>query len=443
MPDAKRQAPNAEGRKPKAGSADRLSSPPRAKLEAPLLTAASALRRVILARQGLLRWQGGKGEFAEGVPWHEELKGSEGTYEALRRLEAVQLDPVNVVAPNHHLVFSNRVGEYRPEHLEALYPQKRVFEYWAQARCILPVEDWPLFECRRERWRLEHTLEGMTVHNRSSTYAEEILEAVQHIRQRLKAEGPLPTRTLDTGKRVRGYWGFTAKATSQAIEHLWEAGEIVVSHRQGDERHFTLAENWLPSPTPSPPWQGGEGGLKARLLKFIRAYGVVDGFDPRLGWRNWPPGERKPELERLERDGTLIPLQLEGVRRKYYLWAELVPLLEALQTANIAPDVHFLSPLDNLLWRRERISDVFGFDYRWEIYVPDHKRRYGPYVLPILEGETFVGRLDARLDRAARKLVVRRVFWEGKPNKLRQERVRKALQRFASRLGAEVEHPEV
>lgn len=440
MPSAKRKAQSAKGLKPKAKRSPSTSG--RGIGERGLSTTPSALRRAILAQQGLLRWQGGTGEFAEGVPWLEQLKGSAGALEVLRRLEAVQLDPVNVIAPNHHLVFANRVGGYKPEHLEALYPQKRVFEYWAQARCILPVEDWPLFGWRRERWKLEHTLEAMMVNSRDRAYEREIHEAIGHIRQKLADGASLPARALDTGKKVRGNWGFAAKATSQAMEHLWWAGDIVVSHRMGDERHFALADAWLPSPKGR--GAGGEGLLQAKLLKFIRAYGVFDayGTGSRLGWREWEAGEKAAELERLVREGTIIPLQLDPIKRKYYLWAELLPLLDSLQTAKVATDVYFLSPLDNLMWRRERISDLFGFDYKWEIYVPDERRKYGPYVLPILEGETFVGRLDARMSRASKKLVVRRIFWEGKPNKLRAERVWKALQGFASRLGAEVEYLE-
>ncbi|MER3482237.1 MAG: hypothetical protein C4332_02830 [Meiothermus sp.] len=436
MSRVKGQETRAKSRKLKAKSVYRLPSTVDRK---PLATTLSALRRLVLAQQGLLRWQGGVGEFAEGIPWQEKFKGAEGTLEVLRKLEAVQLDPVNVIAPNHHLVFANRVGNYKPEHLEALYPQKQVFEYWAQARCVLPVEDWPLFEWRREKWRLEPMVEGAGIFNRSSSYAEEVLEAIAHVRERLRADGPLPTRLLDTGKKVRGYWGFTAKATSQAVEHLWEAGEIVVAGRKNDERHFALADGWLPADAQTVH----NAHLQAKLLKFIRAYGVFDayGTGSRLGWRDWEAGEKQSELERLGREGVLIPLELEGIKRKYYLWAELLPLLESLRTVTVASDIYFLSPLDNLMWRRERISDLFGFDYKWEIYVPDEKRKYGPYVLPILEGETFIGRLDARMDRANKRLVVKRIFWETKPNKLRQERVRKALQGFASRLGAEVEYP--
>lgn len=399
----------------------------------------SALRKLILARQGLLAWRGGKGAFAEGALWRDELKGHEGVLQALKRLEAVQLDPVNVIAPNHHLVLGNRVGGYKPTHLEALYPQKQIFEYWAQARCILPIEDWPLFEWRRERWKLEHTLEAMQYGSRSEPYERHVLEAIEYIRQKLTLEGSLPARALDTGKKVRGNWGFTAKASSQAMEHLWWAGEIVVAQRKSDERHFALTHSWLPTPTAHRPvTEPGDGGQAENLLKYIRAYGVFDGSDPRMGWRNWPGGKRKPELEGLLKAKQIIPLEIEGLRSKrtYYLWAELAEMLEGLSASKVSPKVWFLPPLDNLLWRRERIGDLFGFDYKWEIYVPEHKRNYGPYILPMLDGERFIGRLRARMNREQKQLEVEQIFWEVPASQSTWARVKKALEGFADSLGA-------
>lgn len=395
----------------------------------PIETTPSALRRVILARQGLLEWSGGRGGGAEGGLWREELGGPEGVLEVLRRLEAVQIDPVNVVAPNHHLVLHNRLRGYRGEHLEALYPARRVFEYWAQARCILPIEDWALFGLRRQRWRLEHTIYD----RHGEPYESEIYEAIAHIRQRLEVEGPLSARMFDNGRKVRGYWGFTTKATSQAIEHLWEAGELVVAYRKGDERYFALTSQWFPDLPQAP------ADPQAKLMKFVRAYGVIDANDQRLGWLPIGAAERKALLEPLLRQGLLLPLHLEGLRRRYYLWAELLPLLEALEGAKVAPRVTLLSPLDNLLWRRERIQDLWGFEYRWEIYVPEPKRRYGPYVLPVLEGEALVARVDARMDRPQGRLRVRQLWWEREPTAAQVKRLWRALADLARTQGVELE----
>jgi uncharacterized protein YcaQ len=397
----------------------------------PLETTSSALRRLLLARQGLLEWSGGRGEWAEGGLWREELGGPEGAFEVLRRLEAIQLDPVNVVAPNHHLVLHNRLRGYRGEHLEALYPTRRVFEYWAQARCILPIEDWGVFEWRRQRWRLEHTVQG----RRGEGYESEIYEAIAYIKHRLEAEGPLSARMLDNGKKVRGYWGFTTKATSQALEHLWEAGELVVAYRKGDERYFALTSHWFPALPQAP------ADPQAKLLKFIRAYGLIDAGDPRLGWLPLGAAGRRAALEALLRQGVLIPLHPSGLKRRYYLWAELLPLLEALREARVAPRVTLLSPLDNLLWRRERIQDLWGFEYRWEIYVPEPRRRYGPYVLPVLEGEKLVARVDARMDRPQGRLRVRQVWWEREPTAAQAKRLWRALADLVHAQGVELEAP--
>jgi hypothetical protein len=366
------------------------------------------------------------------MPWREELKGSDGALEALRRLEAIQLDPVNVVAPNHHLVLANRVGGYKGEHLEALYPAKQVFEYWAQARCILPIEDYGHFAPRRKRW-------GLNAEKFDSRSDPALMQqAVKYIRQRLEKEGALPLRAFDS-ERTTGYWGFSGKATSHAMERMWEAGQVVVARRDGDERHFALLKHHFPKlPKDSKGWED-------QLYKFVRAYGVLDGSDPRLGWggqTHWfadTGSVRQQNLARLLQEGTLTALELP-FKRRYFVWSELLPMLEGLEKAQIAPQVFFIPPLDNLIWRRERIGDLFGFDYKWEIYAPEPKRKYGPYVLPVLEGEELVARVDARANRSEGTLVLRKIWWEQPAGATRVQRIKGGLKRFAGGLGLELDN---
>jgi uncharacterized protein YcaQ len=200
-------------------------------------TSVVGLRRLVLARSGLLRWTVRRGRRTEGVPWHEQLRGEDGVLEAIRRLEAVQLDPVAVVERNHHLVLRNRVASYRSEQLEALYRRKLVFEYWAHGRCVLSFEDYPIFEPVRASFRA-----------RLRDLAPTTKAALRYVRERLRTEGPLPARRLESADRVVRYWGLEAaktKATSQALEHLWEAGEVVAAYRQADERYFTLHDRMV------------------------------------------------------------------------------------------------------------------------------------------------------------------------------------------------------
>jgi uncharacterized protein YcaQ len=392
---------------------------------APIATV-PALRRLLLARQGLLAWRGGAGRHREGAPWRDRLRGAPGVLKALRSLEAIQLDPVNVVERNHHMVLMNRVGDYRPAHLERHYASRRVVEHWAQARSVLPVERYGELAPRRRTWSLAHTVGWMAD-------AERIHAAAVEIRRILaEAAGPLPSRALDLGHTVTSYWGTPTKVSSQALEHLWMAGDVVVAERRGDERHYALAERWYPAPPPD-----ADDWLPL-LRTYVRAYGIVDTSDHRLGWRKWLLAERRAAVEALIADGSVVPLTVPGTKRRYVMDGALGPQLAALASARVGPEIFFLSPLDNLLWRRERILDLFGFDYRWEIYVPDHRRTYGPYVLPVLVGDRFAGRVDVRLDRDAARLVLRRAWWERGTTAPTRKRVLSALAGFAARLGADL-----
>src|SRR5438445_770506 len=132
-------------------------------------------------------------------------------------------------------------------------------------------------------------------------------------------------------------------------------------------------------------------------------------------WRGWSrvPGlNRRAIVEKLIRAGTVIPLQIDGVRGSYYMLAEDEARLRrhdrraSQAQQNTGASIRFLAPLDNLLWRRERIADFFDFDYTWEVYVPPARRTYGYYTMPILAGDQFVGRFDPRLDRESGRLVI-------------------------------------
>jgi len=263
----------------------------------PLRVSRILLRRALLARLGLLAWRGGRGLQGEGAPWREVHRGPEGAARALRQLEAVQLDPVAVIERNHHLVLWNRVGGYARVHLEALYHQRSLFEYWAQERCLLPLEDYPVFAARRRPLAVGDP---------------QLRAAVALVRARLASKGPLPARALDSGGRVEGAWGSSRKATSHALEMLWDAREVVVAFRQGEERYFALAEHWLPREL-----LGQAADESARVRKYLRAYGVVDLQDPRFGWRRMPAAERRDLVARLLQEGELIPLEVQGTRRRY------------------------------------------------------------------------------------------------------------------------------
>ncbi len=324
--------------------------------------------------------------------------------EQIQKLECVQLDPVSVVERNHNLVLGARLPGYKPNHYNSLLSKGLLFEYWANAMCAIPINDYPIFKPIRAH-RKHHVSDSL----------DNMKDVVKHVLNRLELEGPLPSRAFKADTKVHGYWDnqvAQTKETSYALTLLLDVGDIRVVSRDGGERYFGLTNQTLPSSLLDreeriDPFEA----VQALIEKFIRAYGIVDPRDARFGWLKLSASERQNEVDKRVSKGALIPLEIEGVKRTYYLPAQDLPRLEALQKFSPPPSsaapLTFLPPLDNFLWSRERIVSLFNFDYKWEIYTPATKRKYGPYAMPILLGERLIGRLDPLLDRKNGVLIAR------------------------------------
>lgn len=354
---------------------------------------------------------------------------------AVRRLEAVQLDPVAAVERNQHLVLGARLTGYSPRLLEHLLAERAVFEYWANAACVLPIEDYWMFEGVRRRMRRADARERAVLRGPGKLVLRE-----------LERSGPMATRAFLTDHRIAGYWdneGPRTKATSHALSVLWYRGEVMVVRREGVERTFDLPERVVPAAQLCRARDADPREADRALFdKYLRAYRLFDLGDFRFGWRRIPAPRRRALVDRCVQDGLIVPVEIEGVRRRYFaLAADAGRLRRHERTADAFSPQHvrFLAPLDNLLWRRERLADLFDFAYAWEIYTPAHKRRFGYYTMPILAGDRLIGRMDPRLDRAQRRLVVQSLHLEPavRPTASLRRALRAALESFAAFHGAD------
>ncbi|MGE0493616.1 MAG: winged helix-turn-helix domain-containing protein [Vulcanimicrobiota bacterium] len=343
--------------------------------------------------------------------------------EIIEHLGFVQIDSINVLERAHHLILGARMDGYKPEFLAQLLEKKRrFFEHWTHDASIIPAQNFPYWHYRFERFKQRIQRNGWWM-ERLGAEPEAMME---QIRQRLEQEGPLPTRSFREAGEQRGkWWGWTpAKA---ALEHLWRSGELMIAGRQGFEKVYDLTERVIPEKHLQQEKPGREVVLAWACRSAIERLGVGTASEIGAFWNLFTGAQVDKWC-----DQNLPKVRVDG--RELYARADF----EQLEIGEPAARMRLLAPFDPLVRDRKRVAWLFDFDYRFEAFVPEQKRQYGYYVLPILEGERLVGRLDAKFERPQSQIVVRGLWWENgvKPGVARSKRLEKALEGLAGRIGA-------
>jgi len=348
----------------------------------------SQARCLMLAAQGLLAPPA-----APATP--------ETVLEAIRQMGVLQIDTIHVVARSPYLVLWSRLGDYQPAWLDALLSQTRLFEHWAHAACFIPIEDYPLY-----RRRMLSSVSGW--YNPEGWLAQHS-ELSEKVLARIRQEGPLRSADFEGAKSPGGWWNW--KEEKLALEHLMTHGQLMVRGRKNFQRIYDLRERVLPawedSQTPNV-----EEMRRTYLLRAVRCLGLA-----RAGWtadyfRIAKTGVAK-ELATLAGQGALLTESVPGWDDPVFIHPQNASLLQQARTGQLtASRTTLLSPFDPLVWDRQRARELFQFDYTIECYLPQQKRRYGYFSLPILHRDALVGRLDAKAQRAQGVFEVRNVVLE-------------------------------
>jgi uncharacterized protein YcaQ len=333
------------------------------------LTADEA-RRIILRAQGLL----GGADARRG-----------GVHGMLRRLGAIQLDTISVLARSHELVAYARLGAVGRPKVERAYWHNPAlsFEYWCHAACILPIEHWPLYAFRRRAYR-----------DRRYRW-HEVPDHVDKLRDQVRDSGPLTTSDVGGAKNGGPWWDWSDSKIG--LEWLLDIGEIVCSRRVGWRRVYDLSERVVPADLLAEDLSdeecivrlaaiaGASLGVATRgdLIDFLRLKGrfaaILD--------------------ETLLSGATgLVPVHVTGwpsTRGQTNAWADPAGLESAPRGRHRTT---LVSPFDSLIWHRGRTERVFGFTYQLELYVPKHKRVHGYFTMPVLAGGRLIGRVDPARD---------------------------------------------
>ena len=341
------------------------------------------LRRIALGAQGLLR----DAPFGRGIS---------GARKAISHIGYVQIDTISVVERAHHHVLRARVPNFQPQMLNKMLRDRSIFEYWSHAAAFLPMQDYRYSICHREEL-LERGKKWMKPSDDKT---------VKEVLRRVEAEGPLRSRDLEDPRETRsGWWDW--KPAKKALEQLFFEGVLMVTEREGFQKSYDLAERVLPEDLDTSRPSFEEYG-EHLLDQQINCHGLVTRKGVTYMRRNKKLKEAVKNLIDLRiADGQLVEVQTPD--GQLYLTQPSAFDANAPRTNPIAK---ILSPFDNIVIQRERLSSLFGFDYLIECYVPEPKRQYGYFTLPIIYQSDFVGRMDCKAHRKDSLLEIKSLHLE-------------------------------
>jgi uncharacterized protein len=333
---------------------------------------------------------------AQGFVGTEGRRG--GVPAMLRRLGAVQLDTISVLARSHELVAYARLGPVPRDRIERAYWHPRrpaAFEYWSHAACVLPIEEWPYYAFRRRALRAR----GIRWHQSHEGTCADVLA-------RLRAEGPLTTTQLGGAKNGGAWWDWSD--TKIAVEWLLDVGDVICVRREGWRRVYDLPERVLPGDLLAHEPSDAEclahlAAAAARSLGVVTRADLIDYH--RLREMTGPADRHADHVDEAAQAAGLTPVAVaanaaggRGDRAAPSAptvgWADPAALALAAAGARGRHRVTLLSPFDSLVWDRKRTRRMFGFDHSLEAYVPKAKRVHGYFAMPLLAGGRLVGRVD-------------------------------------------------
>jgi len=326
------------------------------------------------------------------------LHDKDGTYRAIDHLGYVQIDTIHIIERSHHVALNARVSGYRQQNLHQLQKDDRkIFEYWAHAASYLPIKDY--------RYYIPH-MQGKRS-KAISSWIKGKKHIISQVKKRVTEEGPLSGSDFEGSNKHKGVW-WDWKPEKMALEVLFLRGELMVSERKNFRRVYDLTERVLPSGLDiSIPCEREE---KHFFIK--RALGSMGAATPGdINKYMQITGKLDKWLGELREDGQIAEITIDGLPKKYFMLKEDLAGIDGISKDG-KHKVHLLSPFDNLIILRNRIKEIFDFEYTLECYVPAAKRKYGYFSLPILWKGDLVGRLDPKADRKNQQFIINSLFIE-------------------------------
>jgi len=334
--------------------------------------------------------------------------GSLNPQEIIEHLGYVQIDTISVVERAHHHVFWSRCSRYKPSDLAALVESRKVFEYWSHAASYLPMN----------QYRFTLPMKRDFKNSQSSWFPrdEKLMSAVL---QRIKTEGPLRSKDFDSTKKGNsGWWDW--KPAKKALERLFMEGQLEITRREGFQKVYDLPQRVIPAHIDTRmPTQ--HEFVDFIIKRTLRHHGLATADEIAYLKNKDNKDKVKLRLKQMLEEGEVTAVAVKGIEADYFALTKSLSS-EVKSTTKI----HLLSPFDNLVIQRKKLSTLFDYNYQIECYVPAAKRKYGYFSLPIFQGHQAIARADCKADRKNKRLLLHSLHYE---NNAYQQSTHKKIER--------------
>lgn len=327
------------------------------------------------------------------------LSGQKGIDFVFNKLRCLQYDTLNPCGRSIDLALNSRVKNIKTsDYFKWLYDEKNGIEVYDKELCVIPLEDIQLrggeFPPAR---RLK--LDKFIAENR--TELNKLLEYI-------KKNGPICSLDYPVNNKIDQFWS-SARWSKVALDCLWKNGDLVIANRNGGRKYFEL---------PKKIYKNEFKWIRTKqnndiIIRRLISTGLLPKTGTGSGWLGVGSGKKnKNTIEKLIRTGDLSEITIEGLKKQYVVLSRDLDQLKGISKLRYKKKISFLSPLDNLIWDRQMIKDIFEFDYKWEVYTPLKLRRYGYYTLPILYGTNFIGRIEPVYNESINRLCIKGLWLE-------------------------------
>lgn len=324
-------------------------------------------------------------------------KGKKGVLSAIEHLGYVQIDSISIVARAHHHTLWSRQSDYKESSVnELLANDKSIFEYWSHAASYLPMCDYRFSLPRKKDYS-----------DGKSHWFSQNKKMNKYVLDRIKAKGELQSKDFEHKRDSAANW-YEWKPAKQALEQLFMEGKLMVARRQGFQKVYDLTERVLPANVDS-SFPTEKEYAQHLIRKAIQSYGIVN--ENEIAYlRSVLKTAVNRALKHLLKEGEIFSITVDEIKDlTFYSTKDKLNSIEKAKSKN---NIHLLSPFDNTVIQRKRVERLFNFDYIIECYLPEPKRKYGYFTLPVLYGKDFVARLDPKADRASKVFYIKSMHFE-------------------------------